>query len=785
MATKSPTIVELKALLKLAEVSYSSKDKKDDLILLCQNNGLIAKPPPEYKTVEKTCVVKCALKKAMSLNEEEFGKFRGHVDDLVNVVSRMLRRSSLVLAFHVTRLMEDGLPIPDMYDMKDTYWKNWLQIGIENVFPDEESRISYEAVKTVIGQVLGSNSSDYIESYPCYFDQVLNYAGHTLSTVVSNNAWVPLIPRLTRLTKATLNTLRCPSSIRVYDVMSAIQNGVYDMESWPESVKEYVHEVREKLGVGDGDRLFDDYGKTVKFHTMVRFNYWMQTRLETMGERRIRLMPIFSVQRAHVRLDLKTLINLFNRMFPKDPNIIKFSNCEYVKNPDRFMLPHRPESKTRKNCSAAEWEEFKLVIQKYNDKVKEIKNTEEYIHAKSRYDMLINARKTVVSSFFKKPPVKTGWEFDGSICTDGVSLSMQYSKSVQVCVSDIKKTSNKRTNGDKLVNIAEHYDSKLNTTLPDMGMVVLGVDPGRSNIATVTYLAEEKNKTWKLTRGAFYHNSGIKKQKRQQDKRFAGMTPLWASLREDGAALNTSRTADIFAYLSKYAMFSDKWWALALRRRESRDNFQRYIGKRKVLDSFWARIKRDMMKELPDLKVRVAYGSAIAKMKATGPGEVAVPTGAMFASCKRIFKEQVHVTDEFKTTLMSWETGAKKELVYRIPSVSLTTEGHVRLGDSFLCHTPYKKPPRVDEYDQFAVKMYHIRKKIQDKHRRGGLATSLVDFNPSIERYPEVRGLRFSPEISIYSDRDRSSALTIARLHCMELMGLGRPRPFSRCRAAN
>jgi hypothetical protein len=172
-------------------------------------------------------------------------------------------------------------------------------------------------------------------------------------------------------------------------------------------------------------------------------------------------------------------------------------------------------------------------------------------------------------------------------------------------------------------------------------------------------------------------------------------------------------------------------------------------------------------------------------MKATGPGEVAVPTGAMFASCKRIFKEQVHVTDEFKTTLMSWETGAKKELVYRIPSVSLTTEGHVRLGDSFLCHTPYKKPPRVYEYDQFAVKMYHIRKKIQDKHRRGGLATSLVDFNPSIERYPEVRGLRFSPEISIYSDRDRSSALTIARLHCMELMGLGRPRPFSRCRAAN
>jgi hypothetical protein len=58
-------------------------------------------------------------------------------------------------------------------------------------------------------------------------------------------------------------------------------------------------------------------------------------------------------------------------------------------------------------------------------------------------------------------------------------------------------------------------------------------------------------------------------------------------------------------------------------------------------------------------------------------------------------------------------------------------------------------------------------------------ATSLVDSQKSIERYPVVRGLRFSPETCIYSDRDRSSALTIARLHCMELMGLGRPLPFA------
>ncbi len=59
----------------------------------------------------------------------------------------------------------------------------------------------------------------------------------------------------------------------------------------------------------------------------------------------------------------------------------------------------------------------------------------------------------------------------------------------------------------------------------------------------------------------------------------------------------------------------------------------------------------------------MAYGSAITIMKSTGPGEVAVPTGAMFASCKRIFKDKVSVTNEFRSTMVAWETGTKKDLV--------------------------------------------------------------------------------------------------------------------------
>ena len=38
---------------------------------------------------------------------------------------------------------------------------------------------------------------------------------------------------------------------------------------------------------------------------------------------------------------------------------------------------------------------------------------------------------------------------------------------------------------------------------------------------------------------------------------------------------------------------------------------------------------------------------------------------------------------------------------------------------------------------------------------------------------PEVRGLRFNQKDCMYHDRDREAALTIARLCCMEMKGLG------------
>ncbi len=73
------------------------------------------------------------------------------------------------------------------------------------------------------------------------------------------------------------------------------------------------------------------------------------------------------------------------------------------------------------------------------------------------------------------------------------------------------------------------------------------------------------------------------------------------------------------------------------------------------------------------------------------------------------------------------------------------------------------------------------------KRRRGGMTSTptaatheVAAVAPATLRYPEIRGLRFSPERRMYLDRDREAARTIARLRTQELLGLNRPAPFCR-----
>jgi hypothetical protein len=299
---------------------------------------------------------------------------------------------------------------------------------------------------------------------------------------------------------------------------------------------------------------------------------------------------------------------------------------------------------------------------------------------------------------------------------------------------------------------------------------------------------------WTLSRAQFYVDSGVRSADMDKSMRFAAVHRFWSGggyAEDDGgdidqeaviAALRTSDVAEVMAYLARYALIRDRWWELALRRRESRADFKRYSGKRKVLDGFFSRIKKALAKRFPGVNIQVAYGSAYQTMKPTGKGEVAVPVHSTFKSCCRVFgPDNVVPTDEYGSTSFEWDTGARKLAVYRKVTGSKNPDGKGSIDASKLGSTTSKYMPRVTN-DADAVEEYILRHKNKIRTARNGLYDPLQadPTRQAVTRYPEVRGLRFSTKTRSYLDRDLHAARTIGRLRTVEMMGRARPTPFCR-----
>ena len=812
-------------LLGLPKLEYSGKLGAPGLKLLCEEHGLLA---PVFKEFEEITVVKCALRKAMTVDDPQYAVFSAHIESFVNVISRMMRRTTLVLSYHVTRLLQHGLALPDLYSTDDTYWKNWLRLGLKDgVQLDGELETTYETLRPYIDTMYSPDDAFETEQ-PIHFDQVLCYASRTLQTIVSNNAWVPLFARLGRLAKVVVRRWKegglVDADMKAFKLLTAVRSHAPAVEGWPAVAREWVASVRTKLNAEDGEYMFDKHGSDKKiFQKIAEFNYWMQLEFRKAGVRGIRLMPVVGVKRMHVRLDVKTLGLLFDHAFPDDTRVlalkaIKREHDKAVRtaaNADKTeattaayvgcsnpadSLPRAP-AKVKSACDAAQWKAQQEAQAAHKANVERIKGTPEYVAQDAKYNVYRGAQVEVASSFFGKVPVRKGWTFDASITTDGVSVSLQYSRTVMRQVSSVKKAKKVAFREEGTVATDDDYDRHAPTVLDDA--VVLGIDPGRANLATVAMCfwdPDGKKQTtfkWSLSRGEYREMSGIKRTCAESAKIFACLQSSFHSLADPGSSLKAADCSEILEYMRRYSTFSRHWWEIALRRSESRRRLVGYMGKRRVLDQFFSRIKKSVSTFLPGKRIEVAYGEAGLTMSPTGKGEVAVPTAATYKACQRIFKDDpggartvVKVVDEYNTTKVDWETGETKELVYRVISLA---EGQ-ELDDPYglltglsLGHIAGKTPPLAPARDRAVLARYKQLLKDKNKVRRGGMPGELPDRwwppreDPLENRFPEIRSLRFCPKLCKYVDRD-ASAIAIARLRVMELLGRARPTPFARGR---
>jgi hypothetical protein len=187
--------------------------------------------------------------------------------------------------------------------------------------------------------------------------------------------------------------------------------------------------------------------------------------------------------------------------------------------------------------------------------------------------------------------------------------------------------------------------------------LMIGIDGGRVNIVTAASDADDVKMVSALTRKEYYHRSGLNRLTKRQRSRMQELRGAWSNLGADGSALRTHRLADIISYLQKYAAVRNRWWEVATARSTSRDRFEGYKGKRRVIDKYFASLRRVFVAEFQRVRhyaparVEVAYGQTVMSMRPTGRGELAVPTtGAYKASCRVFGKQNVHITCEFGTT---------------------------------------------------------------------------------------------------------------------------------------
>ena len=823
---------ERQDLLGLPRLVYSGRLGAPGLKLLCEQHGILE---PVFREFEDITVVKCALRKAMTVDDAQYAVFSEHIEAFVNVISRMMRRTTLLLSYHVTRLLQHGLALPDLYTDDDTYWKNWLRVGLDaDVQLEGQVANTYATLEPYLDTVYSPDDAAQFESEaPLYFDQVLCYASRTLQTIVSNNAWVPLFARLGRLAKVVVRRWKADglvdAAMNGYKLLRAVRSHAPAVDGWPEVASDWVASVRAKLNANDGEYMFDKHGsESMTFQRIAEFNHWMQLELRKAGVRGIRLMPVVGVKRMHVRLDVKTLVLLFNHAFPDDPRVLtlkaiqrehakakgKATDAKYVGYSDPAKtLPKGPAQLKSKDCDAARWTAYKSEVAAHKADIARIKATPEYVAQAAKHGLHRDAEVEVASSFFSNAPSRKGWTFDASIATDGVSVSLQYSRLVMRQVSSVKKAAKKKKAiaEDDPAETDDDYDRYAQTVLDDA--VVLGIDPGRANLATAALCFRnpgDKLKTmkWSLSRGEYREMSGIKRTCAESAKILACLQSSFRSLAEPGSSLKAADCSEILEYMRRYSTFSRHWWSIALRRSESRRRLVGYMGKRRVLDGFFSRIKKVVSAMFPGKRIEVAYarrarraacgwrrGEAGLTMAPTGKGEVAVPTGGTFKACQRIFKDDprgvrtvVKAVDEYNTTKVDWETGETKELVYRVVRLAAgqrPDDPYALSTAPSLGHVAGKTPPFAPAQDRGVLAKFKLQLKARGKVRRGGVPGELPERAPPGEdplenRFPEVRSLRFCPKLRMYVDRDKVSALAIARLRAMELLGRARPTPFAR-----
>lgn len=256
---------------------------------------------PDDGCIEEYKSIKCYLKHCIKPEFREF--ILNEIKELTRVSSLMFRRSSLLMNYHIKRLLKENKSIPDFKTKSvcnTTYFKHMLTIGLDdyaNKEIDKELLISYEHIK----DKLIENSID-IKLH----NQLITYNAILLRTVFINNIYLPFEKRILNFCKALIKVYK-EKDIKSIDLIENIENnntigiGNEFIKKHIEKINEIIKEPIINIEKIDCQRIYKVYEYIGLF---IRENGLKNN---------ISVFPLFSVSRKHIRLDTVLLIELLGK----------------------------------------------------------------------------------------------------------------------------------------------------------------------------------------------------------------------------------------------------------------------------------------------------------------------------------------------------------------------------------------------------------------------------------------------------------------------------------------
>ena len=239
-----------------------------------------------------------------------------------------------------------------------------------------------------------------------------------------------------------------------------------------------------------------------------------------------------------------------------------------------------------------------------------------------------------------------GFEFGGSISTDGVSLCSTFEKAVAVEVSSTAPATTSVSRGGRGGRASSEYD-------PSPDAIVVGNDPGRVNIYYMAGIHEGQTKVVKLTRKQYYTESGCITARRNSERWSRGIKDQLVAL-SDASTKGISCTAHEW-HLSQFEIHKQALWDEYLKPRWARQRLSLYGGKKRVFANFFNRLAR----QFAGGRLVVAYGNA--RFPSGAAGEQSVPTTRAYKECAS--RVETYWTDEFRTSKVHCVDDSVLELV--------------------------------------------------------------------------------------------------------------------------